>query len=37
VWFGNWSFAVYVMGGLFLFGGGCWLLFDRTRPVFAES
>ncbi len=34
VWFGSWSFPLYVMGGLFLIGAGCWLIIDPARPVF---
>jgi ACS family glucarate transporter-like MFS transporter len=37
VWFGSWSFPLYVMGGLFLLGAGCWLVIDPTRPVFQET
>jgi sugar phosphate permease len=37
VWFGNWSFPLYVMGGLFLLGAGCWLVIDPTRPVFQDG
>lgn len=37
VWFGSWSFPLYVMGGLFLVGAGCWLVIDPTRPVFQEA
>lgn len=37
VWFGSWSLPLYVMGGLFLVGAGCWLIIDPTRPVFADG
>jgi MFS transporter, ACS family, glucarate transporter len=37
VWFNNWSFPLYVMGGMFLIGAGCWLVIDPTRPVFQEA
>ena len=36
-WFGSWDVPLYVMGGLFLVGAGCWALVDPTRPVFAET
>jgi MFS transporter, ACS family, glucarate transporter len=37
VWFGSWSFPLYVMGALFLVGAGCWLVIDPTRPVFQDT
>ena len=29
-WFGSWDVPLYVMGGLFLVGAGCWALIDPT-------
>jgi MFS family permease len=36
-WFANWDLPLYVMGGLFLVGAGCWALVDPRHPVFAEA
>ena len=36
-WFGSWDLPLYVMGGLFLIGAGCWALVDPRKPVFAEA
>lgn len=33
-WFANWDLPLYVMGGLFLVGAGCWTIIDPRRPVF---
>ena len=36
-WFGSWNLPLYLMGGLFILGAGCWLLVDPRQPVFAET
>ena len=33
VWFGSWSFPLYVMGGLFLLGAGCWLVIEHAAAA----
>jgi len=33
-WFNNWNFPLYLLGGLFVIGAGCWLFIDPRRPVF---
>ena len=36
-WFRSWDVPLYIMGGLFLLGAGCWTIIDPRRPVFGAD
>jgi MFS transporter, ACS family, glucarate transporter len=35
--FANWMAPLYVTGGLYFFGGLCWLAVNPTRPIWKPA
>lgn len=36
-WFNDWNIPLYLLGGLFVLGAGCWLLIEPEKPVFPPA